>query len=165
MGRISGISLERLSQAYSIAFHLLSMVEQNAAVQWQLLTEAEHGLVAMQAVWGLPHRGLADETSWRPADDVSRHAEHLQPAGNPAANLKARSRNTHETCMRRKRSDCLGRAPVSTLGFMAYFPLRPGCRVLRAGSDITSMLSNSTDITFMYEPGDRHHPAEMTPTR
>jgi phosphoenolpyruvate carboxylase len=45
-------SPERLSQAYSIAFHLLSMVEQNAAVQRQRLAEAEHGLTAMQALWG-----------------------------------------------------------------------------------------------------------------
>jgi phosphoenolpyruvate carboxylase len=43
---------ERLSQAYSIAFHLFSMVEQNAAVQQQRQTEAEHGLTAMQALWG-----------------------------------------------------------------------------------------------------------------
>src|ERR1700724_2225379 len=48
----SGLSLERLSQAYSIAFHLLSMVEQNAAVQRQRLAEAEDGLLAMQALWG-----------------------------------------------------------------------------------------------------------------
>jgi phosphoenolpyruvate carboxylase len=45
-------SPERLSQAYSIAFHLLSMVEQNAAVQRQRLAEAEDGLTAMQALWG-----------------------------------------------------------------------------------------------------------------
>jgi phosphoenolpyruvate carboxylase len=45
-------SPERLSQAYSIAFHLLSIVEQNAAVQRQRLAEAEHGLAAMQALWG-----------------------------------------------------------------------------------------------------------------
>lgn len=43
---------ERLSQAYSIAFQLLSMVEQNAAVQHQRTSEAEHGLTAMQALWG-----------------------------------------------------------------------------------------------------------------
>src|SRR3954464_6090114 len=42
----------RLSHAYSIAFHLLSMVEQNAAVQQQRAAEAEHGLTAMQALWG-----------------------------------------------------------------------------------------------------------------
>ncbi len=35
------ISPERLSQAYSIAFRLLSMVEQNAAVQQQRQTEAD----------------------------------------------------------------------------------------------------------------------------
>lgn len=45
-------SPKRLSQAYSIAFHLLSMVEQNAAVQRQRLAEAELGLTAMQALWG-----------------------------------------------------------------------------------------------------------------
>src|SRR3977135_754174 len=43
---------ERLSQAYSIAFHLLSMVEQNAAIQQQRSTEAAHGLSTMQALWG-----------------------------------------------------------------------------------------------------------------
>ena len=48
----AGTPLERLAQAYSIAFHLLSMVEQNAAVQRQRLAEAEHGLAAMQALWG-----------------------------------------------------------------------------------------------------------------
>ena len=48
----AAISPERLSQAYSIAFHLLSMVEQNAAIQQQRLTEAAHGLSAMQALWG-----------------------------------------------------------------------------------------------------------------
>src|SRR5580704_4185205 len=46
------IPVERLSQAYSIAFHLLGMVEQNAAVQRQRLAEAEHGLTVMQALWG-----------------------------------------------------------------------------------------------------------------
>jgi len=56
---------ERLSQAYSIAFQLLSMVEQNAAVQHQRITEAEHGLAAMQALWGqclqqIHERGISD---------------------------------------------------------------------------------------------------------
>ena len=32
---------ERLSRAYSIAFHLLSLVEQNAAIQQQRATEGE----------------------------------------------------------------------------------------------------------------------------
>src|SRR4029077_6716492 len=45
-------SPERLSQAYSIAFHLLSMVEQNAAVQRQRQAEGVRGLTAMQALWG-----------------------------------------------------------------------------------------------------------------
>jgi phosphoenolpyruvate carboxylase len=59
------IPTERLSQAYSIAFQLLSMVEQNAAVQHQRMTEAEHGLAAIQALWGqclqqLQERNLSD---------------------------------------------------------------------------------------------------------
>jgi phosphoenolpyruvate carboxylase len=59
-------SPERLSQAYSIAFRLFSMVEQNAAVQQQRQTEAEHGLTAMQALWGqclqqLVDRGITPE--------------------------------------------------------------------------------------------------------
>ena len=57
------ISPERLSQAYSIAFHLLSMVEQNAAVQQQRSTEAAHGLSAMQALWGQCLQQVADATS------------------------------------------------------------------------------------------------------
>ncbi len=56
---------ERLAQAYSIAFQLLSMVEQNAAVQRQRHTESEQGLAAMQALWGqclqqIEERGIND---------------------------------------------------------------------------------------------------------
>ena len=62
---------ERLSQAYSLAFQLLSMVEQNAAVQRQRLTETEQGLTAMQALWGqclqqVQERGSATLTLPRP---------------------------------------------------------------------------------------------------
>src|SRR5262249_21264965 len=58
------IPAERLFQAYSIAFQLLSLVEQNAAVQQQRLTESGHGLAAMQALWGqclqqIHERGLS----------------------------------------------------------------------------------------------------------
>jgi phosphoenolpyruvate carboxylase len=41
-----------LSRAYALAFQLLSLVEQNAAVQYQRRREAEQGLAAMQALWG-----------------------------------------------------------------------------------------------------------------
>lgn len=62
---LATISAERLSQAYSIAFQLLSMVEQNAAVQHQRSTEVEHGLAAIQALWGqclqqMHERNLSD---------------------------------------------------------------------------------------------------------
>src|ERR1700730_2277305 len=53
---------ERLSQAYSIAFHRLGMVEQNAAVQRQRLAEAEHGLAAMQALWGQCLQQMLEQT-------------------------------------------------------------------------------------------------------
>src|ERR1700694_1859820 len=55
-----GISPERLSQAYSIAFHLFSRVEQNAAVQQQRQTEGKHGLTAMQALWSHCLQQLVD---------------------------------------------------------------------------------------------------------
>ena len=51
-GAPPAVAPERLLQAYSIAFHLLSMVEQNTAIQQQRHTEGEHGLAAMQALWG-----------------------------------------------------------------------------------------------------------------
>ncbi len=61
----AGVSTERLVQAYTIAFNLLSMVEQNASVQHRRATEAEHGLAAIRALWGqclqeLHTQGLTD---------------------------------------------------------------------------------------------------------
>jgi phosphoenolpyruvate carboxylase len=58
------VAPEKLSRAYSIAFHLLSLVEQNAAIQQQRSTEAAHGPSALQALWGqnleqLRDRGLS----------------------------------------------------------------------------------------------------------
>ena len=55
-----GVARERLLQAYSIAFHLLSMAEQNAAIQQQRDTEARNGLASMQALWGQCLRQLLD---------------------------------------------------------------------------------------------------------
>ena len=54
------MSPERLSRAYSIAFHLLSLVEQNAAIQQQRSTEAAHGPSALQALWGQSLEQLRD---------------------------------------------------------------------------------------------------------
>src|SRR5256885_14361107 len=42
----------RMVQAYSIAFQLLNMAEQNAAIQHQRDTERKDGLAAMPALWG-----------------------------------------------------------------------------------------------------------------
>jgi phosphoenolpyruvate carboxylase len=59
-GREDWVSPERLSRAYSIAFHLLSLVEQNAAIQQQRSTEAAHGPSALQALWGQSLEQLRD---------------------------------------------------------------------------------------------------------
>ncbi|MFV9503682.1 MAG: phosphoenolpyruvate carboxylase, partial [Oscillochloridaceae bacterium umkhey_bin13] len=57
---------ERLVQALSIAFQLLSMVEQRAAVQYRRSSETRDGLAAVPALWGetltlLRGRGMAGE--------------------------------------------------------------------------------------------------------
>src|SRR5262245_8081229 len=54
------VSPEQLSRACSIAFHLLSLVEQNAAIQQQRTTEAAHGPSALQALWGQSLEQLRD---------------------------------------------------------------------------------------------------------
>lgn len=43
---------ERFAQAYSIAFQLLSMAEQNAAVQYRRAVETNNGLTVIPALWG-----------------------------------------------------------------------------------------------------------------
>jgi phosphoenolpyruvate carboxylase len=58
-------SSERLMQAYSIAFEILTIVEQNAAVQHRRHVEAERGPQAIRALWAvsldeLRARGLDD---------------------------------------------------------------------------------------------------------
>ena len=54
------VPADKRSRAYSIAFHLLSLVEQNAAIQQQRSTEAAHGPSALQALWGQSLEQLRD---------------------------------------------------------------------------------------------------------
>jgi len=88
-GMVSGdtdaIDTDRLSQAYSIAFHLLSMAEQNAAVQQQRLSEAERGLTAMQALWGQCLQQLVDRglTPSQIADALPRMSVELVLTAHP----------------------------------------------------------------------------------
>jgi phosphoenolpyruvate carboxylase len=42
----------RIEQAYSIAFQLLNMVEENASTQTRRLREIEHGLSDEPGLWG-----------------------------------------------------------------------------------------------------------------
>lgn len=56
---------ERLVQALSIAFQLLRIVEERAAVQYRRLTETREGLTGVRALWGevlcsLRERGIPD---------------------------------------------------------------------------------------------------------
>lgn len=63
---VVGAEPERLAQAYTIAFTLLSMVEQNAAVQERRAMDTAHGLAATRALWAqclqdLHGAGLTDQ--------------------------------------------------------------------------------------------------------
>jgi phosphoenolpyruvate carboxylase len=51
LGELDQLSSERLVQAYSIAFQLLSMVEENAAAQARRGLETHEGLSAPRALW------------------------------------------------------------------------------------------------------------------
>lgn len=56
---------ERIAQAYSIAFQLLNMVEENAGVQTRRVTESQEGLARESGLWGrnlnrLKELGLTD---------------------------------------------------------------------------------------------------------
>ncbi|MEM6910524.1 MAG: phosphoenolpyruvate carboxylase [Verrucomicrobiota bacterium] len=60
------VSTERLVQAHSIAFQLLSMVEENASMQFRRRIEVDRGLTDAPALWGhtfqrLKNKGLTDE--------------------------------------------------------------------------------------------------------
>jgi phosphoenolpyruvate carboxylase len=66
-GDSSDVPREKLLQAYTIAFQLLTMVEQNTAVQLRRLREADDGLSAEDGLWGqilkqAATRGIAAET-------------------------------------------------------------------------------------------------------
>ncbi len=52
------IPVERLCQAYSIAFQLLNIVEENTAAQVRRQREAELGVVAEHGLWGYHFRNL-----------------------------------------------------------------------------------------------------------
>ncbi len=57
---------ERMAQAYTIAFTLLGLVEQNAAVQERRVMDATKGLIATRALWSqclheLGERGLSEQ--------------------------------------------------------------------------------------------------------
>ncbi len=66
----------RLTQAYSIAFQLLSMAEQNASVRFRNDVEAEHGLAKVPALWGESLQRLIDD-GWT-AEEIAKELPSLQ---------------------------------------------------------------------------------------
>lgn len=62
-GEINGADFpaERLSQLYSIAFQLLNMVEENAAVQVRRIVESKRGPAEERGLWGNTLQRLIDE--------------------------------------------------------------------------------------------------------
>jgi len=65
--KLSGCSTESIEQAYSIAFQLLNMVEENAAARSRRVRESEHGLSGEPGLWthyltGLKEAGFNDGT-------------------------------------------------------------------------------------------------------
>jgi phosphoenolpyruvate carboxylase len=52
---------ERIAQAYAIAFHLLNIAEENAAIQTRRMGETARGLTYEPGLWGRSLQQLADE--------------------------------------------------------------------------------------------------------
>jgi hypothetical protein len=66
----------RLTQAYSIAFQLLSMAEQNASAQFRSEVEARDGLAGVPALWGESLKRLIDQ-GWT-AEEIARELPSIQ---------------------------------------------------------------------------------------
>lgn len=82
---------ERFAQAYSIVFQLLSMVEQNAAVQHRRAVETKNGLTAIPALWGqslqqVHERGLTD---WQIAEALHQMQVELVLTAHPTEAKRA----------------------------------------------------------------------------
>ena len=70
----------RIEQAYSIAFQLLNMVEENASTRTRHLREIEHGLADEPGLWGqqLPKLKAAGVTAGRDPPDPPRGARRIR---------------------------------------------------------------------------------------
>jgi phosphoenolpyruvate carboxylase len=101
----------RLTQAYSIAFQLLSMAEQHSASQFRKLAEAESGLDSLPALWGECLRHLKNE-GWE-SDALAAELPHIHvelvltahPTEAKRATVLAHHRRLYERLRTRDRTD------------------------------------------------------------
>ncbi len=70
---------QRLAQAYSIGFRLLSMVEENAAAQLRRATETEEGMARLAGLWAQNLTQLADLGLTGPQIAAALPAVHVEP--------------------------------------------------------------------------------------
>ena len=101
----------RLTQAYSIAFQLLSMAEQNASVQFRRELETSNGLASVPALWGESLQRLIDQ-GWT-ASEIAKELPAIQvelvltahPTEAKRATVLAHHRRLFERFVARDRTD------------------------------------------------------------
>jgi len=101
----------KLTQAYSIAFQLLGMAEQNASVQFRREVEANHGLAKVPALWGESLKSLVDQ-GWT-AEEIANELSSIQvelvltahPTEAKRATVLAHHRRLFERFVNRDRTD------------------------------------------------------------
>jgi phosphoenolpyruvate carboxylase len=101
----------RLTQAYSIAFQLLSMAEQNAAAQFRNAVESQAGMNGLPALWGDSLRQLASR-GWSSREIAEALAEiqvelvlTAHPTEAKRATVLAHHRRLYQRFVYRERSD------------------------------------------------------------
>ncbi len=101
----------RLTQAYSIAFQLLSMAEQNASVQFRREIESTQGIDAVPALWGESLKRLLEQ-GWT-AEEIAASLHKMQvelvltahPTEAKRATVLAHHRRLFERFVLRDRAD------------------------------------------------------------
>lgn len=101
----------RLTQAYSIAFQLLSMAEQNASVQFRREVETACGLSSVPALWGESLQTLIEQ-GWT-AEEIAKELPSIQvelvltahPTEAKRATVLAHHRRLFERFVARDRTD------------------------------------------------------------
>lgn len=101
----------RLTQAYSIAFQLLSMAEQNASAQFRNEVEGDQGIASVPALWGESLKRLIDQ-GWT-AEEIAKELTSIQvelvltahPTEAKRATVLAHHRRLFERFVARDRAD------------------------------------------------------------